>query len=156
MLNHRSLRLLIIGVPLLSIGGCAASLRSHDGEIERIRQTEHQRLRSLVEANLTVARRLHADDFQLINPAGVPLSKDEYLGSIESGQLDYGAWEAGEIAVRVYGGVAIIRYRDLRFEVSLGGRLAHRGPMYHTNVYEKRGEQWQVVWSQASGVITPP
>jgi len=28
--------------------------------------------------------------------------------------------------------------------------------MFHTNVYEKRGDQWQIVWSQASGVITPP
>lgn len=41
-------------------------------------------------------------DFQLINPAGVTLSKAEYLAGIESGQLDYRAWEAGEISVRLY------------------------------------------------------
>ena len=124
-------------------------------EIEQIRQIERERLRSLVDADLATARRLHAEDFQLINPAGVALSKAEYLGGIESGQLDYRAWEADEIAVRLYGNVAMILYRDVRFEVYLEGQLVHRGPMYHTNLYERRGEQWQVVWSQASGVITP-
>jgi hypothetical protein len=146
--------LMALLLTLLS-AGCAAGLRSDQGEAEQIRQIERERLRSLVGADLAVARRLHADDFQLINPAGVPLTKQEYLSSIESAQLDYRAWEAGEIAVQLYGDAAVIRYRDVHFEVYLGGQLAHRGPMYHTNLYERRGGQWQVVWSQASGVITP-
>ena len=122
---------------------------------EQIRQCERERLRSLVDVDLATARRLHAEDFQLINPAGEALSNAEYLGAIGSGQLAYRAWEAGAIAVRLYGAVAMIRYRDIRFEVDLDGQPAHRGPMYHTNLYERCGGQWQVVWSQASGVITP-
>lgn len=123
--------------------------------MEKIRDLERARLRSLVSSDLATARRLHADDFQLINPAGASLSKAEYLGQIESGDLAYRAWEPGEISVRLYGDAAVIRYQDLRFEVDRGGQAVHRGPMYHTNVYERRGEQWQVVWSQASGLITP-
>jgi hypothetical protein len=125
-----------------------------DSEHEEIRQIERERLRSLVDADLATAQRLHAEDFQLINPAGVAISKAEYLGLIESGQLTYRAWEAGEISVRLYGDVAVIRYRDVRFEVDSAGQPVHRGPMYHTNLYERRGGQWQIVWSQASGVIT--
>jgi hypothetical protein len=126
-------------------------------QAEEIRRTERERLRSLVEANLAVARRLHADDFELINPAGVLLSKEQYLGSIESGLLDYRAWDAGEIAVRIHGNFAVIRYQDVRFEVFFGGQLVHRGETYHTNLYEKRHGQWQAVWSQASGgeMVTP-
>jgi hypothetical protein len=116
---------------------------------------ERERLRALVEADLTTARRLHANDFQLINPAGESLTKAQYLGSIESGQLDYEIWDAGMITVRVYENAAVIRYLDLDFEVYLDGKRVHRGPMYHTNLYERRGGRWQVVWSQASGVITP-
>jgi hypothetical protein len=157
---HRFLRptsLLILPLTLLS-AACAAALRPGLGEAEQseqIRQLERERLRSLVAADLATARRLHAEDFQLINPAGEALSKAEYLGAIESGQLVYRAWEAGEISVRLYGDVAMIRYRDVRFEVDRDGQPVHRGPMYHTNLYERRGGQWQVVWSQASGVITP-
>ena len=123
-------------------------------EHEEIRQIERERLRSLVDADLATPQRLHAQDFQLVNPAGVAISKAEYLGLIESGQLTYRAWEAGEISVRRYGDVAVIRYRDVRFDVDSEGQPVHRGPMYHTNLYERRGGQWQIVWSQASGVIT--
>jgi hypothetical protein len=141
-------------VVCLLLAGCATT-QDDDAEAERIRQIERERLSSLVDVDLPAARRLHSDDFQLINPAGVARSKDEYLGALESGQLDYVAWDPGEIAVRLYKDVAVIRYRDIRFDVNFGTTVAHRGPMYHTNVYERRGGQWLIVWSQASGVITP-
>jgi len=132
-----------------------ATVRSDDSDAEQIRQTERQRLRSLVDVDLPTARRLHSDDFQLINPAGAPLTKQEYLGALESGQLDYVAWEAGEISVKLDGDLAVIRYLDTRFDVNAGGKAVHRGPMYHTNVYQRRGGAWQIVWSQASGLIKP-
>ncbi len=139
---------------------CGARAIDHgekEASVERaIRKTSRERLRSLVDADMKTAARLHADDFQLINPAGTALTKVEYLGSLKSGQLDYLAWEPGDIAVRLYGNVAVIRYRDLRFEVARDGKVIHRGPMVHTNLYEMRNGQWRVVWSQASGVITPP
>ena len=144
---------------LVFLTASATTPRSAEGQadqIEQIRQLERERLRSLVSADLPTARRLHADDFQLINPAGAPLSKTEYLGQIESAFLDYRAWEAGEITVRLYGDAAAVRYRDVRFEVDIQGKPVHRGPMVHTNVYERRNGQWQIVWSQASGIITPP
>lgn len=136
--------------------GCATSWQDPAGEVERIREIERQRLRSLVKPDITLAEGLHAADFQLINPAGAALTKEQYLGSLRSGQLDYVAWEAGDIVVRRYGRVAVIRYQDVRFEVARDGKVVHSGPMYHTNVYEARNGQWQIVWSHASGVITPP
>lgn len=51
----------------------------------------------------------------------------------------------------MYHDVAVIRYRDARFEVYVGGRLVHRGETYHTNLYERRDGTWQAVWSRASG-----
>jgi hypothetical protein len=145
--------------PLVFLNACTlpARLAASDAEqLERIRKVESERLQSLVSADLFTARRLHADDFQLVNPVGVALTKTEYLGQIESGQLDYRAWESGPISVRLYGDAAMIRYRDVRFDVDFNGKPVHRGPMYHTNLYERRNGQWQIVWSQASGIITPP
>ncbi len=151
---------LLLALPFVFLSAaCAATPRSGISEaeqIEQIRQLERERLRSLVAADLTTARRLHAEDFQLINPGGAAISKTEYLAQIESGQLDYRAWEAGEITVRLYRDVAMIRYRDVRFDVDWQAQPVHRGPMFHTNLYERRGAQWQIVWSQASGQMTPP
>ena len=146
-------------LPVLVLGGAwtGSGLAKTDQTTltEQIRQIERERLRSLVSVDLVTARRLHADDFQLINPAGVALSRTEYLSQLESGQLDYRAWEAGDITVRLYGDAAVIRYKDVRFDVDWQGQSVNRRPMYHTNLYELRGGQWQVVWSQASGALAP-
>ena len=48
-------------------------------EADLIRATERERIRALVEANMEVARQLHADDFQLINPRGQSLSKESSI-----------------------------------------------------------------------------
>lgn len=150
---------LLFLVPLALVSGAwsssAREIPDQASQIDQIRQIERERLASLVAVDLATARRLHADDFQLINPVGVAISKTEYLSQLESGQLDYRAWEAGEIAVRLYGDAAVIRYQDVRFDVDWEGRAVNRNPMYHTNLYQRRGGQWQVVWSQASGALRP-
>jgi hypothetical protein len=45
------------------------------------RTIERERLRSLVDADIATARRLHADDFELIHPRGGTLSKEEYTAN---------------------------------------------------------------------------
>src|SRR5215208_6398878 len=120
-------------------GGKAGNTVSREGdEVDQIRDIERQRLRALVEANMDVARRLHADDFQLINPFGGALSKEEYLGAVASGEVDYIVFEPDSaIEVRLYGEAAVIRYQS-RIEIVVGGRaFALRG--WHTDAYERRG-----------------
>lgn len=133
----------------------SVSERSSSGEdsreAERLREVERERLRALVGADLARARRLHADDFQLINPLGGALTKEQYLGGIESGQLKYLFWEPETISVRVRGDVAAIRYRS-QLEVVVQGRHIPRQRYWHTDLYERRDGQWQVVWSQATGI----
>ena len=76
---------------------------------DEIRTIERDRLRALVEADLEVAEQLHADDFQLINPAGGVVTKAEYLGGIASGYLNYRVWEPdSDIDVRLFDQVALI------------------------------------------------
>ena len=118
-------------------------------EAELLRGIERERLRALVAADLDRASQLHADDFQLINPLGGILSKEQYLGGIGSGQLKYLFWEPGSIAVRVYGAAAAIRYPS-ELEVVVQGRHIQRQRYWHTDLYERRDGQWQVVWSHAT------
>ena len=114
-----------------------------------LRAVERSRLRSLVEADMETARRLHADDFQLINPAGVTLSKMEYLGEIASGRLDYLIWEPEAMEVRLHGEGAIVRYRA-QAQAIAGGQKSPLRRFWHTDFYEKRDGRWQAVWSQAT------
>jgi hypothetical protein len=118
-----------------------------DGEV--LRSTERERLRALVSGDVERAKQLHTEDFQLINPLGGALSKEQYLGGIASGQIRYLYWEPGPIAVRLYGDVAVLRYRS-QLEIVVRGRHIQRQQYWHTDLYERHGAQWQVVWSHAT------
>ena len=119
---------------------------------QQIRAVEHQRLRALVGADMEAARRLHANDFQLINPLGGSLSKDQYLGAIAAGEIAYLMWEPGPIEVKLYGEAAAIRYQaELRIKVKAIPD-APSGRFWHTDLYERRNGLWEVVWSQATQI----
>ena len=140
---------------LLAALSATCSRRPDDESVkELIRSIERQRLRALVEADIATARRLHADDFELISPSGSVYSKERYMREIESGVLDYKTWDPAKIIVRLYGDTAVIRYDDVGFEVLYEGAPAWSGAssvVRHTDLYEKRNGQWQAVWSHCSG-----
>lgn len=120
--------------------------------VEELREIERRRLRGLVQADRRTVAALHAADYQLITPGGASLGKEEYLGQIADGTLDYRRFEPdGEIAVRVLGpSAAVVRYRvwiDASFS---GGEDSDR--FWHTDIYERRDGRWQVVWSQATRI----
>ena len=127
----------------------ADSGRAEDAAVERLRATERERLRALVSGDVARAAQLHSDEFQLINPLGGALSKDQYLGGISAGQIRYLHWEPEAIAVRVYGEAAMIRYQS-ELEIMVQGRHIPRQRYWHTDLYELHGSQWQVVWSHAT------
>lgn len=118
---------------------------------DRLRAIERARLRSLVDADMATARRLHADDFELINPVGGTLSKEQYLKDIASGELDYLEWEPGEIRVRFYRDSAVIRYQA-QLRVSVKGRAGRPVTFWHTDLYERRNGQWQIVSAHATQI----
>jgi hypothetical protein len=100
---------------------------------------------------MATARRLHADDFELINPVGGTLSKEQYLKDIASGELDYLEWEPGEIRVRFYRDSAVIRYQA-QLRVSVKGRAGRPVTFWHTDLYERRNGQWQIVSAHATQI----
>lgn len=122
---------------------------AEDREVELLRSTERERLRALVSGDVERAAQLHADDFQLINPLGGALSKDQYLRGISSGQIHYLCWEPEAIVVRLYGGAAVMRYQS-ELEIVVQGHHIPRQRYWHTDLYERHASQWQVVWSHAT------
>ena len=122
-----------------------------DGVGKALRETERQRLAALVHRNMDVADALHADDYALITPGGAVVSKHAYLSGIASGALRYAQFEPeGEIAVRVWGSAAALRYQ-VRIDIDWEG--GHdSGRYWHTDIYELTVGRWQVVWSQATRI----
>jgi hypothetical protein len=117
-----------------------------------IRALERQRLRSLVDADMATAGRLHADDYELVTPGAARYSKDAYLGAIASGEIDYRVFEpASEIAVLVLGeGAAAVRYvASIDIDFTTGTDVVRA---LHTDLWALRDGRWQAVWSQATEI----
>lgn len=140
--------LLLCLIPALFAGSIATAQSTP----EKLRAIEENRLRALVKADMAAADSLHAADFQLINPIGGTLSKQEYLGAIAAGEIDYVLWEPAKIEVRLYGDAAVLRYQA---EIKINVKSmpdAPQGKFWHTDLYELRNGQWKVVWSQATQI----
>jgi hypothetical protein len=140
-----------LGLTLATAGALICVPVSAQDQAEQLRTTERERLRALVDADVERARQLHADDFQLVNPAGGTLSKAAYLGQIASGELDYLVWEPGAIEVRWYGEAAVLRYQA-QAQATFAGQKTPLRRFWHTDVYERRSGRWQVVWSHATQI----
>jgi len=122
-----------------------APVPTHAGEAETLREIERSRLRALVDADIALARPLHAPQFQLVTPGGRAFTRDEYLGKIERGDLRYLRWEPGPMDVRLHADSAVLRYQaTLAFDANAPFRC------WHIDAYERIDGRWQVVWSQAT------
>jgi hypothetical protein len=122
---------------------------------EELRALERRRLRSLVDADLDVARALHSPEYQLITPGGVSMSRDDYLTQIASGELRYSVFEPeqdSEVAVRLFAGAAAVRYVARIVVTFPGGTDDAR--FWHTDLWEARPAGWQATWSHATSI--PP
>jgi len=111
-------------------------------------------LQALVDADVAVAGSLIANDFELINPIGDVLTRDDVLGGVGSGALDFlSDTVTSQIRVRRHGNTAILRYRHtIDVAVAPIGHLTH--PAWTTASYERRKGSWRIVWEQ-TGAIGP-
>jgi hypothetical protein len=154
----RTPRFTVVSVVLLAVpfvaGGCGgnghtrSSAQTTTASAEEtaniIRATERQRLHALLHHDIDTAQKLHASNFELINPLGEAISREDYIDS--GAAFSYTEWKpVSPIRVRVHGDSAVIRYES---EIELHGT---RGHYWHTDLYEKRNRHWKIVWSQTTG-----
>ena len=122
-------------------------------QAERLRQTERKRLAALVDGDIAVAGSLIAGDFELINPLGDVLTRDDLLGAVGAGVVDFlSDTVTSEMKVRRHGNTAVLRYRHTIDVVAGDVHLTH--PAWRTALYERRHGKWRIVWEQ-TGAIGP-
>jgi ketosteroid isomerase-like protein len=121
-------------------------------DAEGLREIERERLVWLVEGRVAEAAAVHAEDFVIVTPSGHSWTKAEYLGGIESGEIDYRRFEpVSAIEVMLDGDVAVLRYRSA-IEISVAGREPGELEAWHLDCYRRTTAGWQIRWSQATAI----
>ena len=154
--KHRQLAPVFALVAVCLVGATAVAVAAaqpfSDSQVDRLRATELDRLRALVDADMAAIEPLTADDFRLVPPPGMPLSRAEYVGAVAAGAIDYLAFEPiSEMDVRLYGQAAAMQYLA-RIDVVVAGLGHFAQDVWVTLLYEKRQGRWQAVWEQATWV----
>lgn len=118
-------------------------------------EIERRRLQCLVEPRIEEAEQLHAADFQIVTPSGGVWNKEQYLGGIADGSINYRRFEAvSDIDVMADGNVAILRYRSA-IDIAVSGQQPGPLECWHLDGYERdsRDGVWRVRWSQATEIL---
>ena len=139
---------LVVATAVLTASSAAPA---NSSQADHLRAIEMTRLQALVDADTATARKLTAPDFQLINPAGAPLSREDFLGGVDAGVIDFLVVKpSSPIAVRLSGDSATLRYQTA-FDVVAGGtHVTHQA--WTTALYERCGGRWQIVWEQSTAI----
>jgi hypothetical protein len=121
-----------------------------------LRALERRRLRCLVGRRTDEARELHTADFRIVTPSGWGWNRDEYLGGIADGSIDYRRFEpVSEIEVAAGAGVAVVRYRSA-IEIAVAGQEPGTLECWHLDCYVQEDGAWRVRWSQATEIRRRP
>ena len=155
----RALAVAAAAIVIIALSGVVLASQARDDSsppvidqdtIQTLRQTEQTRLSALVEADMPAVQRLLAADFELITPDGTPLTRDDYIRAVASGDLDFKAYQpVTPIQVRVYDDAAVLRYKS-HIDVAATGTGERTDGAWHTCLYENRDGRWQIVWEQTT------
>lgn len=115
------------------------------------RVLEAARIAALLAADAPMLERLHAPDYELVTPTGRRYTRARYLSQLGSGQLRYLRWDAGPIAVRCSAAMTLLRY-PVTLALDDGNGSGTPFDCIHFDAYERHGEVWQALWSQATAV----
>jgi ketosteroid isomerase-like protein len=94
---------------LLLLSACAPALRQGASGEAEVLSVERRRFQAMVDNDLNSLAALLHDDLTYTHSSGRTESKTQFLESLRSGQLRYLAIEPGNVSVRSYGEVALVR-----------------------------------------------
>lgn len=126
--------------------------------VDELAGIERRRLRSLVDVRVEEADGLHAPDFRIVNPRGWVWTKEQYLGGIADGSIDYHRFDVvSDLEVSVDGDLAVLRYRSA-IEITVAGHGPSTMQCWHLDCYrrESAGSPWRARWSQATEILPGP
>jgi uncharacterized protein (TIGR02246 family) len=121
---------------------------------QELTQLTDQYIAALKGKDAAALARIWADDLTFINPGGAMLTKAQRLADIQSGATRFDSLEVSDRTVRVYGDTAVMTSLTT-MKGQYGGQEAS-GQYRVTNVFARRGGEWQIVSLQMTPIAMSP
>jgi len=120
------------------------------GNAEKIIDLDKKRMQAMAQKDLATLRNLIADDLVYTHSSARIDTKQSLIGNMESGSTVYSAVEPSEVKAQDLGD-AVVLTGKARIGVNSGGN-AMSFTVRFTDVYARRGGQWQMVTWQSTRV----
>jgi len=131
--------------------GCEIVERDPSGNDETekaIRQLENRRIRAMIEADTAALDTILADDLTYTHTSGWVDTKEQLIGWLESGELNYESITADSVLVRVYAAAAVVT-GQAAVKIKVNGQEKNLQIRF-IDVYVKRNGHWQMVAWQST------
>jgi ketosteroid isomerase-like protein len=120
------------------------------GNAEKIIDLDKKRMQAMAQRDLATLRNLIADDLVYTHSSARIDTKQSLIGNMESGSTVYSTVEPSEVKAQDLGDAVVLTGRA-RIGVNSGGN-AMSFTVRFTDVYARRGGQWQMVTWQSTRV----
>ena len=107
-----------------------------------------------LQGDIAFLERTLADDFVAVGPLGFMLTKREWIGRHQSGNMTYDALSMDEVTVRMYGDAAVLIGRQVQDAAFRGNRI--KAQLRTTVVLVRQGGDWHLVGVHMSPISQPP
>ena len=115
---------------------------------DELNELEQRLIRAWIEQDRDAVDAVLDDDWSVIDPSGQIIGKAQVLRELESGQRKIESGAIDEVKIRAYGDFAVVTGRTTAGGNYEGSSFSVQ--LRFTDVCVKRGENWQVVASQAT------
>lgn len=121
---------------------------------QSVRQLFDELVVSYSKNDAAAPARIFAEDFTFTNPFGEVMTKEQRIGEIKPGGVQFDSYTVDDVKVRVYGDTAVVTNR-----ATLSGKRGDQvlaGQYRVTSVFVKKGGNWQVVAAQSTRIPEKP
>ncbi len=141
--------LLIVTLFSLGCGKVKQEPSRHNDETEKaIRQLENRRFHAMIEADTAALDTILADDLTYTHTNGWVDTKEQFIGWLETGELNYESITTHSVLVRVYAATAVVT-GQAAVEIKVNGQ-AKNLQIRFIDVYVEREGHWQMVAWQST------
>jgi ketosteroid isomerase-like protein len=133
----------------------ALPLAAQDANIDAVKQRASQLEQALTHADMATLDKMVTDDFLRTPPGGRDTNKKEWLGLVQSGRLQYVAFEDSEQRYRNYGDTVIVNVAS-NIHTRTSGGPERESKLKLIWVWVKQGGEWKLAAVQGSQVTTAP